>query len=102
MLRKKTQSSENVLFVDTYVFPTPCLFQVFLILNKNIHCKEINMVKLMTCDCHLREFLNLTDAAAFYQSYSIVYTESLLWKNCITAGSDYIFDELINTFVQSL
>lgn len=48
MLRKKTQSSENVLFIDTNVFPTPCLFQVFLILNKNIHCIEINMVKLMT------------------------------------------------------
>lgn len=47
MLRKKTQSSENVLFIDTYVFPTPCLFQVFLILNKNIHFLEINMVKLM-------------------------------------------------------
>ena len=48
MLRKKTQSSENVLSIDTYVFPTPCLFQVFSILNKNIHCIEINMVKLMT------------------------------------------------------
>lgn len=32
----------------THVFPTPCLFQVFLILNKNSHCIEINMVKLMT------------------------------------------------------